>query len=638
MNKVLSEPLDEIIVNPFVNHWTWTQWESIRVYTIGALMIIARLIPFLVFVLLSSFYATGAMALIDFLSRFDYNTEGIRVRSRYVVFTLMRIALFFVGFYYIKVNDMRRDKTRMANIIPVAPHSSFFDMVISMMLVNPTFVSRAENLNTPLFCNILRLCKGIYVDRAHKDSRQKTISDIIERANNGEQVLIYPEGTCTNRSTLVEFKLGAFIPKLPVQPVLVRWDAGQNDSVTWTWEGPSMLVIFLHALTRISTNCEITILPQYVPSEEEKASPKMYAENVSRMMCTQLGVLQSFYSYDDAPLILAAKNCRLFRSPACIMILKLCSLLHKKKPNLLSKGLNEPMPKHKKRNLRKGDGSVLEPTNSMLLCCGEDVEHVSQIAEVYTPKHFRNEGNKSKLKEFLKNVQSPPIRTKSDASIGEYENLSVSGTQRKCINLDQVKAPQGLNEEIKQIYKILCKLIEHCISNLENNFVVRPIISSDDVIRLLDLQAFLGDDDTLNSLKCTSTFVNLVKIMEFNVNTPITTFHLLIILHLCDIREKNLWERIRVAMRLFQLHRFSTSATATSSCEKANLPKENPEISFEQFRTLLWYVLGIQEFNDHYFIQSEFDYEYLREHLPRQFRRAVIDNGCQLVDEPMPSN
>lgn len=51
------------------------------------------------------------------------------------------------------------------------------------------------------------------------------------------QVLIFPEGTCTNRSCLITFKHGAFYPGVPVQPVCIRYP-NKLDTVTWTWEGP----------------------------------------------------------------------------------------------------------------------------------------------------------------------------------------------------------------------------------------------------------------------------------------------------------------------------------------------------------------------------------------------------------------
>lgn len=75
--------------------------------------------------------------------------------------------------------------------------------------------------------------------REDQNSRQTTIQNIKDRASSQldwEQVLIFPEGTCTNRSSLIEFKPGAFYPGVPVQPVLLRYP-NTVDTVTWTWQG-----------------------------------------------------------------------------------------------------------------------------------------------------------------------------------------------------------------------------------------------------------------------------------------------------------------------------------------------------------------------------------------------------------------
>lgn len=87
----------------------------------------------------------------------------------------------------------------------------------------------------------------MYVWRDDPNSRQNTIKEIIERATSKEdwpQVMIFPEGTCTNRSCLITFKCGAFYPGVPVQPVCIRYP-NKLDTVTWTWEGPGAYEIFL---------------------------------------------------------------------------------------------------------------------------------------------------------------------------------------------------------------------------------------------------------------------------------------------------------------------------------------------------------------------------------------------------------
>lgn len=328
----MYQPLDAISVNPFVNLWKPTRLDLLRLWTIGAIMVIIRIVPMAFFVLISCFLAKIFLGIIWLLNRSHINSEPLRLLARNICFAILRVGLFFAGFYWIRVIDCRRDKNRFAPIIPVVPHSSFFDILIILKLKRPTFVSKAENQYAFLIGNVLRLCNGIYVNREDKNSRLKTINEIRDRANNGEQILIFPEGTCANRTALVQFKLGSFIPGLPVQPIIVRWNAGDClDTVTWSWEGPDAFKLFLCALTRVSTNLEITILPEYIPNNEEKANTRLFAENVSKLMCLETGVLQSYYSFDDVPLMRVATSIQLFRSPACISFLKICYKVLQKK-------------------------------------------------------------------------------------------------------------------------------------------------------------------------------------------------------------------------------------------------------------------------------------------------------------------
>ncbi|XP_028175292.1 lysophosphatidylcholine acyltransferase-like [Ostrinia furnacalis] len=157
---------------------------------------------------------------------------------------------------------------------------------------------------------LINYTQPVYVWRDDPNSRQNTIKEIIERATSKEdwpQVLIFPEGTCTNRSCLITFKPGGFYPGVPVQPVTIRYP-NARDTVTWTWEGPGALKLLWLTLTQVHSSCEIEFLPVYYPSEEEKRDPKLYARNVRDVMAKALGIPVLDYTYDDCRLIARAKQ------------------------------------------------------------------------------------------------------------------------------------------------------------------------------------------------------------------------------------------------------------------------------------------------------------------------------------------
>lgn len=166
---------------------------------------------------------------------------------------------------------------------------------------------------------LINYTQPVYVWRDDPNSRQNTIKEIIERATSKEdwpQVLIFPEGTCTNRSCLITFKPGGFYPGVPVQPVTIRYP-NAKDTVTWTWEGPGALKLLWLTLTQVHSSCEIEFLPVYYPSEEERRDPKLYARNVRDVMAKALGVPVLDYTYDDCRLIARAKTLGIPNAAAC---------------------------------------------------------------------------------------------------------------------------------------------------------------------------------------------------------------------------------------------------------------------------------------------------------------------------------
>ncbi len=70
--------------------------------------------------------------------------------------------------------------------------------------------------------------------------------------------MAYAEGTCTNRECLISFKPGAFIPGIPVQPVVIQYK-NKFDCMTWTWDSPSMMRLLFYTLCQFHNYMEITV-------------------------------------------------------------------------------------------------------------------------------------------------------------------------------------------------------------------------------------------------------------------------------------------------------------------------------------------------------------------------------------------
>nr|XP_019946696.1 PREDICTED: lysophosphatidylcholine acyltransferase 1-like [Paralichthys olivaceus] len=137
---------------------------------------------------------------------------------------IMRVMWFAGGFHWITVKGQKALPAE-APILTLAPHSSYFD-AIPVTMTMASIVMKAESKDIPLWGTLIKFIRPVFVSRSDQDSRKKTVEEIKRRAHSGgewPQIMIFPEGTCTNRSCLITFKPGAFIPAVPVQPVVIRY-------------------------------------------------------------------------------------------------------------------------------------------------------------------------------------------------------------------------------------------------------------------------------------------------------------------------------------------------------------------------------------------------------------------------------
>ncbi|XP_045191515.2 lysophosphatidylcholine acyltransferase 2-like isoform X1 [Mercenaria mercenaria] len=240
---------------------------------------------------------------------------------------LGRIMTFCIGFQNVKIKG-EPAASRDAPVLCGAPHSSFFDVLTAFYSSEvPSFVSKAENSGMFLISALLKFTQPVLVKREDPNSRQNTVKEIQRRAQDGgwPQIIIFPEGTCTNRTCLISFKLGAFHPGVPVQPVCLKYP-NRLDTVTWTWEGPGIFTMLWLTLCQFSTSLEIEYLPVYVPNEEEKADPKLYAHNVRKVMAEALKIPVTDHTYDDCRLMMKARKLNLPMESGLVEFQK----LHKK--------------------------------------------------------------------------------------------------------------------------------------------------------------------------------------------------------------------------------------------------------------------------------------------------------------------
>uniref|UniRef100_A0A674DQI1 Lysophosphatidylcholine acyltransferase 1 n=1 Tax=Salmo trutta TaxID=8032 RepID=A0A674DQI1_SALTR len=199
---------------------------------------------------------------------------------------IMRAMWFCGGFHWVTVKGEPAPPSQ-APILTLAPHSSYFD-AIPVTMTMASIVMKTESKNIPVWGTLIKFIRPVFVSRSDQDSRKKTVEEIKRRAHAGgewPQIMIFPEGTCTNRSCLITFKPGM---------------CSYADQVLIC-----LFEILWLTLCQFHNPIEIEYLPLYTPSEEEKNNPALFANNVRSIMAKALELPITDLSFDDCQLSLA---------------------------------------------------------------------------------------------------------------------------------------------------------------------------------------------------------------------------------------------------------------------------------------------------------------------------------------------
>ncbi|KAH8397821.1 hypothetical protein KR222_003345, partial [Zaprionus bogoriensis] len=300
-------------INPFVHRIQIdSRVEVAKIYVLTVLLLPIRVVGCVLSLLSAWMFAYIGLYGTTLEELQQKPITGWRKQVQFLTARAMRMVYTSGSFHYISMKGTPAT-AKEAPILVVAPHSSYVDSILVVSGRPPSIVAKRETADIPLLGKIINYAQPIYVQREDPNSRQNTIKNIVDRARSTEdwpQVVIFAEGTCTNRTALIKFKPGAFYPGVPVQPVLLRYP-NKYDTFTWTWDGPGVLRLLWLTMTQFYNRCEIEYLPVYNPSPAEIADANLYANNVREVMAKALEVPTSDYSFEDVIVMSRAREMKI---------------------------------------------------------------------------------------------------------------------------------------------------------------------------------------------------------------------------------------------------------------------------------------------------------------------------------------
>ena len=158
--------------------------------------------------------------------------------------------------------------------ILVANHPSAFEDIGIPALFNVRPLAKMDVKKWFLVGKISEAAGTMFVDRENKKSRNKVVNQIINKLDQGENVVIFPEGGCKGRRIFETFQYGAFDISLrtgiPILPVFLHYEAQD----TFEWRTPQSLTNkFWHFMTSQNNKANYyvydAIHPENFKSKEE---------------------------------------------------------------------------------------------------------------------------------------------------------------------------------------------------------------------------------------------------------------------------------------------------------------------------------------------------------------------------------
>lgn len=100
-------------------------------------------------------------------------------------------------------------------VLIVANHTSWLDIVVLSALAPVSFVAKREVDGWPFVGSLARLQRTVLVDRERRTSAGDTASEIRSRLDQGDKLVLFPEGTSSDGNRVLPFRSALFGAVMP---------------------------------------------------------------------------------------------------------------------------------------------------------------------------------------------------------------------------------------------------------------------------------------------------------------------------------------------------------------------------------------------------------------------------------------
>ncbi|XP_018421491.1 PREDICTED: glycerol-3-phosphate acyltransferase 3 isoform X2 [Nanorana parkeri] len=245
----------------------------------------------------------------NLLTRTNYNFQYISLRLtlvwvlgvsiRYCILLPLRVTLATIGISWLVVGatlvgqmpNGRENRPKKGGIC-VANHTSPIDIII---LANDGCYAMVGQVHGGLMGVIqramARACPHVWFERSEMRDRHLVTKRLREHALDKKKlpILIFPEGTCINNTSVMMFKKGSFEIGGTIFPVAIKYDPQFGDAF-WNSSKYSMVSYLLRMMTSWAIKCNVWYLPPMTRKEGEDAV--QFANRVKSAIAKQGGLIE----------------------------------------------------------------------------------------------------------------------------------------------------------------------------------------------------------------------------------------------------------------------------------------------------------------------------------------------------------
>lgn len=158
----------------------------------------------------------------------------------------------------------------------VCNHVSYVDILVLVSLAPAVFVAKREVKSWPVMGLLARLGGTVFIDRQRR-THVGAVNDEIQTAlDDGALVIVFPEGTSSDGSTVLPFKSSLLEPatqsKHPLNIGRIRYTLadGADDAEVSYWGDDTFFPHLLNLLSKRSVHATVRFVPMEQPSADRK--------------------------------------------------------------------------------------------------------------------------------------------------------------------------------------------------------------------------------------------------------------------------------------------------------------------------------------------------------------------------------